>query len=70
MTKRLIETWLPIAQIGSESLRERTPTSWLRANGGKKPSRVGVVWNVRFCRSVATTIENFSNMMDLPLFYD
>ncbi len=25
MTKRLIETWLPIAQIVIESLRERTP---------------------------------------------
>ena len=25
MTQRLIETWLPIAQIGIESLRERTP---------------------------------------------
>ena len=25
MTTRLIETWLPIAEIGIESLRERTP---------------------------------------------
>lgn len=25
MTQRLIETWLPIAQLGIESLRERTP---------------------------------------------
>ena len=25
MTKRLIETWLPIAALGVESLRERTP---------------------------------------------
>ena len=25
MTRRLIETWLPIAELGVESLRERTP---------------------------------------------
>jgi putative DNA methylase len=25
MTTRLIETWLPIAEIGLEGLRERTP---------------------------------------------
>jgi len=25
MTKRLIEEWLPIAEIGIESVRERTP---------------------------------------------
>jgi len=25
MTRRLIEIWLPIAKLGIESLRERTP---------------------------------------------
>ena len=32
MTKRLIEEWLPIAEIGIESIRERTPTPFPAPN--------------------------------------
>ena len=39
MTQRLIETWLPIAQIGIESLRERTPMTPYPA-----PNRLHVWW--------------------------
>lgn len=39
MTQRLIETWLPIAQIGIESLRERTPMTPFPA-----PNRLHVWW--------------------------
>ena len=39
MTRRLIETWLPIAQLGVESLRERTPMTPFPA-----PNRLHVWW--------------------------
>jgi len=39
MTKRLIETWLPIAEIGLEGLRERTPMTPFPA-----PNRLHVWW--------------------------
>ena len=39
MTQRLIETWLPIAQIGIEGLRERTPMTPFPA-----PNRLHVWW--------------------------
>ncbi|PYR20268.1 MAG: hypothetical protein DMF94_12565 [Acidobacteria bacterium] len=39
MTQRLIETWLPIAQIGIESPRERTPMTPYPA-----PNRLHVWW--------------------------
>ena len=39
MTQRLIETWLPIAQLGIESLRERTPMTPFPA-----PNRLHVWW--------------------------
>lgn len=39
MTQRLIETWLPIAQLGIESLRERTPMTPYPA-----PNRLHVWW--------------------------
>ena len=39
MTERLIETWLPITQIGIESLRERTPMAPFPA-----PNRLHVWW--------------------------
>ena len=39
MTKRLIEAWLPIAQLGVESLRERTPMTPFPA-----PNRLHVWW--------------------------
>ena len=39
MTKRLIEEWLPIAEIGLESLRERTPMTPFPA-----PNRLHVWW--------------------------
>jgi adenine-specific DNA methylase len=39
MTTRLIETWLPIAEIGIESLRERTPMTPFPA-----PNRLHVWW--------------------------
>src|SRR5438128_3144026 len=39
MTQRLIETWLPIAQIGIESVRERTPMTPFPA-----PNRLHVWW--------------------------
>ena len=39
MTTRLIETWLPIAEIGIESLRERTPMTPFPA-----PNRLHVCW--------------------------
>jgi putative DNA methylase len=39
MTQRLIETWLPIAEIGIESLRERTPMTPFPA-----PNRLHVWW--------------------------
>jgi putative DNA methylase len=39
MTTRLIETWLPIAEIGTESLRERTPMTPFPA-----PKRLHVWW--------------------------
>ncbi|MFB1489846.1 MULTISPECIES: hypothetical protein [unclassified Thiocapsa] len=37
MTTRLIETWLPIAEIGLEGLRERTPMTPFPAH---RPLRV------------------------------
>lgn len=39
MTQRLIETWLPIAELGIESLRERTPMTPFPA-----PNRLHVWW--------------------------
>jgi putative DNA methylase len=39
MSKRLIEPWLPIAEIGAESLRERTPMTPFPA-----PNRLHVWW--------------------------
>ncbi len=39
MTRRLIETWLPIAELGIESLRERTPMTPFPA-----PNRLHVWW--------------------------
>ncbi|HMO44758.1 MAG TPA: DUF1156 domain-containing protein [Rubrivivax sp.] len=39
MTRRLIEDWLPIAQLGIESLRERTPMTPFPA-----PNRLHVWW--------------------------
>lgn len=39
MTKRLIESWLPIAELGVESLRERTPMTPYPA-----PNRLHVWW--------------------------
>jgi putative DNA methylase len=39
MTRRLIETWLPIAALGIESLRERTPMTPFPA-----PNRLHVWW--------------------------
>jgi len=39
MTTRLIERWLPIAEIGIESLRERTPMTPFPA-----PNRLHVWW--------------------------
>ncbi len=39
MTKRLIEEWLPIAQLGIESTRERTPMTPFPA-----PNRLHVWW--------------------------
>jgi len=39
MTRRLIESWLPIAEIGIESLRERTPMTPFPA-----PNRLHVWW--------------------------
>ncbi|QNP28700.1 DUF1156 domain-containing protein [Cylindrospermopsis curvispora] len=39
MTKRLIEEWLPVAEIGLESLRERTPMTPFPA-----PNRLHVWW--------------------------
>src|SRR5438445_1799169 len=39
MTTRLIERWLPIAEIGVESLRERTPMTPFPA-----PNRLHVWW--------------------------
>lgn len=39
MTKRLIEEWLPIAEIGIESIRERTPMTPFPA-----PNRLHVWW--------------------------
>lgn len=39
MTRRLIETWLPIAELGVESLRERTPMTPFPA-----PNRLHVRW--------------------------
>src|SRR3954469_13862804 len=39
MTQRLIENWLPIAEIGIESLRERTPMTPYPA-----PNRLHVWW--------------------------
>ncbi len=39
MTQRLIETWLPIAELGLESLRERTPMTPFPA-----PNRLHVWW--------------------------
>ena len=39
MTKRLIESWLPIAWLGVESLRERTPMTPFPA-----PNRLHVWW--------------------------
>src|SRR5258708_35950530 len=38
-TRRLIEDWLPIAEIGIESLRERTPMTPFPA-----PNRLHVWW--------------------------
>src|SRR5258708_13194423 len=38
-TRRLIEDWLPIAEIGVESLRERTPMTPFPA-----PNRLHVWW--------------------------
>jgi putative DNA methylase len=39
MTKRLIEEWLPIAELGEESMRERTPMTPFPA-----PNRLHVWW--------------------------
>ena len=39
MTKRLIETWLPVAALGVESTRERTPMTPFPA-----PNRLHVWW--------------------------
>ena len=39
MTKRLIEEWLPIAELGEESVRERTPMTPFPA-----PNRLHVWW--------------------------
>ena len=39
MTKRLIEEWLPIAEIGIESVRERTPMTPFPA-----PNRLHIWW--------------------------
>ncbi len=39
MTRRLIEEWLPVAEIGMESLRERTPMTPYPA-----PNRLHVWW--------------------------
>jgi adenine-specific DNA methylase len=39
MTRRLIENWLPIAALGIESLRERTPMTPFPA-----PNRLHVWW--------------------------
>ena len=39
MTRRLIETWLPIAELGIESVRERTPMTPFPA-----PNRLHVWW--------------------------
>lgn len=39
MTTRLIETWLPIAELGIESIRERTPMTPFPA-----PNRLHVWW--------------------------
>ena len=39
MTRRLIESWLPIAALGIESLRERTPMTPFPA-----PNRLHVWW--------------------------
>lgn len=39
MTPRLIERWLPIAELGIESLRERTPMTHFPA-----PNRLHVWW--------------------------
>ena len=39
MTTRLIERWLPIAEVGIESLRERTPMTPFPA-----PNRLHVWW--------------------------
>ena len=39
MTKRLIEEWLPIAELGIESVRERTPMTPFPA-----PNRLHVWW--------------------------
>lgn len=39
MSRRLIEEWLPIAEIGIESVRERTPMTPFPA-----PNRLHVWW--------------------------
>lgn len=39
MTTRLIEEWLPIAALGEESVRERTPMTPFPA-----PNRLHVLW--------------------------
>ena len=39
MSRRLIEDWLPISEIGIESLRERTPMTPFPA-----PNRLHVWW--------------------------
>jgi adenine-specific DNA methylase len=40
MTTRLIETWLPIPEIGLEGLRERTPMTPF-----PEPNRLHVWWS-------------------------
>ena len=53
MTKRLIEEWLPIAELGEESMRERRsmtalpPIHYLADRAGMKQPQLG-----RVCKAV------------------
>jgi putative DNA methylase len=46
MSTRLIETWLPIAELGIESVREHTPMTPFPA-----PNRLHVWWSRRLRRA-------------------
>ena len=67
MTQRLIETWLPIAEIGIESLRERTPMTPFPAPKGPWAVKVSGNWRVT-CGFVGKNAEHVDYDQVFPNF--